>query len=125
MPNRHLKPRRAAHAEPALSAQFYRQMADRAPQMLWTARPDGAVDFFNARVFEYTGRTQRQLEEWGWRSVVHADDWEHCLARWTKAFTKGQPYEVEYRLRRRDGRYFWHLGTAMPQREGGRIVRWF
>ncbi len=112
-------------AEAAQSAQFYRQVAETIPQMVWSALPDGSTDFFNARVFEYTGRSQRQLEDWGWRAVVHPDDLERCLAHWTNAFKKGQPYEVEYRLRRRDGRYFWHLGAAMPLREGGRIVRWF
>ena len=124
MPNRLLKSRRGAQAEPAASAQFFRQVAETLPHMVWTARPDGSTDYFNARVFEYTGRTLQQLEGWGWRSMVHPDDWQRCLARWTKAFKKGQPYEVEYRLRRRDGRYFWHLGSAMPLREGGRIVRW-
>lgn len=125
MSNRVTKSRRGAQAESTHSAQFYRQLADLSPHMLWTALADGALDFFNARVYEYTGRSQAELVGWGWRSVIHPDDWERCLARWTKAFRKGHPYEIEYRLRRRDGRYFWHLGAAMPHREGGRIVRWF
>jgi PAS domain S-box-containing protein len=124
MASRLPKPRRAARAEVAQPAEFYRELAETLPHMAWTARPDGSLDYFNPRVYEYTGRTQRQLEGWGWRSVVHADDWERCLARWTRAFKTGAPYEVEYRLRRRDGRYFWHLGAAMPQREGARILRW-
>lgn len=122
MPDRHLKPPRASPAE---AAQFYRQLADLSPQMLWSARPDGSAEFFNARACQYSGRTLQQLEGWGWQSIVHPDDWERCLPRWTKAFKRGQLYEVEYRLRRHDGRYLWHLGTAVPQREGGRIVRWF
>jgi PAS domain S-box-containing protein len=124
MANRFPKSRRGAQTEAAQSAEFFRQLAETIPQMLWTARPDGSIDYFNPRVYEYTGRTQRQLVDWGWRAMVHPDDWERCLARWNKAFKKSQPYEVEYRLRRRDGRYFWHLGAAMPLREGGRIVRW-
>lgn len=132
MPNRLTKSRRAApterraaRPEPVQSALFYRQIAETIPHMAWAALPDGSLDFFNARVYEYTGRTHRQLVEWGWRAVVHPDDWERCRALWTKAFRKGQPYELEYRLRRRDGRYLWHLGSAMPLREGGRVVRWF
>jgi len=125
MANRFAKPRRAAQVEPALPAQFFRQLADSSPHMLWSARPDGVVDFVNARVCEYAGRNREQLEGSGWRSLVHPDDWERCFARWVKAHKKGHPYEVEYRLRRHDGRYFWHLGAAMPHREDGRIVRWF
>src|SRR6476646_10304715 len=113
MPDRHLKPPRASPAE---AAQFYRQLADLSPQMLWSARPDGSAEFFNARACQYSGRTLQQLEGWGWQSIVHPDDWERCLPRWTKAFKRGQLYEVEYRLRRHDGRYLWHLGTAVPQR---------
>jgi PAS domain S-box-containing protein len=111
-------------ADPAAPAHFFRQVAETLPHMAWTARPDGSLEYFNQRVFEYTGRNQRQLEGWEWRSIVHADDWEQSLARWTRAFKTGNPYEVEYRLRRHDGRYLWHLGAAMPLREGGRIVRW-
>jgi len=125
MANRFAKPRRGAQVEVALPAQFYRQLADLSPQILWSARPDGSAEFFNARACQYSGRTAQQLEGWGWRSIVHPEDWQRCMPRWTKAFKRGQPYEVEYRLRRHDGRYFWHLGSAMPHREGGRIVRWF
>lgn len=125
MADRPVRARRRISAEPAVAEEFYRKLVDSVPQMIWAARPDGSVDFVNARLLEYTGCSAQELEGWGWRSVVHPDDWENCLARWTKAYKKGYPYEVEYRLRRRDGRYFWHLGAAMPQREGDRIVRWF
>ena len=124
MSNRPIRARRGPSAETAPTAEFYRQLADLAPQMLWSARADGTTDFFNGRVFEYTGLSQKELEGWGWRKVVHPDDWERCLARWTKAFKRAQPYEVEYRLRRHDGKYLWHLSAAMPHREGGRVVRW-
>jgi len=125
MPNRLTRPRRGSQIDADQPQAFHRQLADLSPHMLWSALADGTIDFFNARVFEYTGRSQEQLEGWGWRSMVHPDDWERCFARWTKAFKRGLPYEVEYRLRRHDGKYLWHLGAAMPQREGGRIVRWF
>jgi PAS domain S-box-containing protein len=125
MPNRSARTRRGAQVEITQPAQFYRQLADSSPHMLWSARPDGAADYFNARILEYAGRSHTELEGWGWRNMVHPEDVERCLARWTKAYKRGQPYEVEYRLRRHDGKYLWHLGAAMPHREGGRIVRWF
>jgi PAS domain S-box-containing protein len=125
MPNPLLKSRRSALSEPARTALFHRQLAETLPHMAWSVRPDGTTDFLNARVYEYTGRNHRQLVNWGWRAVVHPDDWEYYIAQRAKAFRKGQPYEIEYRLRRRDGKYLWHLGAAVPLREGGRIVRWF
>lgn len=124
MPNRVFKTRRGARAEAAQPAQFFRELVENLPHIAWTARADGSAEYFNARASGFTGRTLKQLEGWGWRSIVHPDDWERCLARWTKAFKTGVPYEVEYRLRRHDGRYLWHLGAAMPVREGARIARW-
>jgi len=124
MPDRIVRQRRSVRADPAPPASFFRQMVDALPHMAWTARPDGMVEFLNKRVLEYTGRAHKELEGWGWRSMVHPDDWDRCLERWTKAYKTGSPYELEYRLRRHDGRYSWHLAAAMPVREDGRIVRW-
>ncbi|MGH8765365.1 MAG: PAS domain S-box protein, partial [Burkholderiales bacterium] len=96
MADRLPKQRRSARAEPAQGADFYRQVVETLPHMAWSARPDGTTEYFNSRVFEYTGRTHDQLEGWGWRWMVHPDDWERCLVRWTKAFRTGVPYyEVE------------------------------
>src|SRR5262245_61887961 len=119
MPTRNPKSRRGAQGDAARALELHRLLVERAPQMLWAAVEDGSVDFFNARTYEYTGKTPGELEGWSWRAVVHADDWERCAALWTKALKKGQPYEVECRLRRHDGRYLWHLVAAMPVREGG------
>lgn len=124
MPSRSLRPRRGPRAEVALAPEIFRQMVETLPHMAWSARPEGTVEFLNQRVLEYTGCTHEQLEDWGWRLMVHPEDLERCVERWTRAFTKGHPYEVEYRLRRHDGAYLWHLGAAMPLRKSGRIVRW-
>lgn len=124
MSDRLLKSRRGARSiDPP---QLYRLIADTIPHLVWSARADGATDFYNARVFEYTGRDLRTLEAWGWQAVVHPDDLERCLERWRHSVKSGEPYEVEYRLQRHDGSYRWHLGAAMPWRDGaGRIKRWF
>jgi len=122
MPNRLLKHSRSLHgAEPA---QFYRLLVEIIPQMVWTARPDGSLDYFNAHVLAYTGRSVRQLEGWGWRSLIHPEYWERCLESWTRALKSGKPHEIEWQLKRDDGKYRWHRGAALPLREGGRIVRW-
>jgi PAS domain S-box-containing protein len=125
MPNRSVKPRRSAQHEAAPSAQFFRQLIEMVPQMLWTAYRDGSIEFVNARVCEFHGRSRSQLAGWGWRGMVHPDDWERSLAVWTRAIKKGQPYEVPCRLRRQDGRFVWHQVSAIPHREAGRIQRWF
>jgi diguanylate cyclase (GGDEF)-like protein len=58
--------------------------------------------------------------------VVHPDDVEDCFSKWQKALRTGQPYEVEYRLRAKDGTFRWFLGRASPIRDSqGEIVKWF
>jgi PAS domain S-box-containing protein len=107
------------------SAWLYRLIADTIPHMVWTAGADGALDYFNRRCNEYTGLDSTQLAGWGWKGVVHPEDWEGCLAAWTRSLQSGERYEIEYRLRRRDGIYRWHHGAAVPTRGlDGRVTRW-
>lgn len=106
--------------------QRYRFLAEAMPQIIWTAKPDGNLDYFNQHWFDYTGLTFDQARDWGWKSVVHPDDVQTCVDGWTRAFTTGGIFEVECRFRGAvDGAYRWHLGRAFPQRDGhGAIVQW-
>jgi len=124
MPNRLMKPGRIARAvEPA---QLYRQMADALPHMLWTAQPDGTVEYLNARVLEYTGMKAQHLKGWGWGPIYHPDDLDLCVRRWKRALASGKGFDAEYRLRRFDGEYRWHFHTVLALRDTqGRIVKWF
>ncbi len=109
-----------------LSEHRYRALADSMPLIVWTAQPDGALDYYNKSWFDYTGMTLEQTQGWGWQPVLHPDDLELCLNRWSEAVTTGKPYEVEYRFRRAsDESYRWHLGRALPVREpNGQISMW-
>jgi len=119
--------RQRAEAELLASEQRYRFLAESLPLIVWSARPDGWIDYYNRRWHEYTGMTLEQTRGWGWQRVLHRDDVEQCLRRWTTAVERGKRFEIEYRFRRSsDGAYRWHLGRAVPQYdEEGRIVKWF
>lgn len=104
----------------------YRFLAENIPVLIWTARPDGQLDYVTERVGEYFGVTTEQVLRDGWRDVVHADDLPGVAARWTHSLTTGEPYKVEFRLKAADGTYRWHLARAIAQRDdSGAIVRWF
>ena len=108
------------------SENSYRQLADAMPQIVWTARADGSVEYWNQRWFDYTGTTLEQTEGWGWEPVIHPDDTRNCIAVWTQALETGEHYKVEYRFKRADGEYRWHLGRALPVRDAeNRVVKWF
>ena len=118
--------RKRVDEELRASEQRYRFLADTLPQIIWTAKPDGNLDYYNQRWFDYTGLTFEQTKDWGWQPVVHPDDLENCVDRWTRAYQTGCDYEVEYRFKRAsDGLYRWHLGRAFPLRDGcGEILQW-
>jgi PAS domain S-box-containing protein len=116
---------RQAAREAALTNERYREMAEAMPQIVWTARRDGSVDYFNRRWFEYTGRPVDYQESW--LDVIYLDDRQGAQRRWAQAVKSGLPFEIEYRLRRHaNGEYRWHLGRAIPLRDAnGEITKWF
>jgi two-component system CheB/CheR fusion protein len=110
----------------ASEAQF-RQLADALPQIVWTARPDGFIDYYNERWYEYTGLPRGQFGESSWEPILHPDDVGRCKATYSACIRSGQVFRIEYRFRDRETEgYRWFLGRAFPVRdEAGRIVRWF
>ena len=104
----------------------YRFLAEAIPVQIWTAQPNGALDYVSQRVADYFGTTPEVVLGEGWQNVIHPDDLPSVVERWTRSLTDGTPYEVEFRLRRADGVYRWYLGRALPQIDAdGRVVQWF
>ena len=93
----------------------FRNMADVAPVLLWMSDPDGLCTFFNQTWLTFTGRTQEQ--EWGvgWAEGVHFEDFQRCMDTYVENFNQRRLFEMEYRLRRRDGEYRWLLDRGTPR----------
>lgn len=109
----------------AQSTQF-RILADTMPQMVWSTRPDGFHDYYNARWYEYTGMPPGSTDGERWNGMFHPDDQDRAWKVWRHSLETGDPYEIEYRLRNADGEYRWTLGRALPVRDrDGTITRWF
>ena len=116
----------AATAESGRALRF-RQLADAMPYIVWSASPDGLIDYANKTVVDYGGLrdTGRIAEQW--IELLHPDDVEPTLAAWAQSVATGEVFSCEYRLRRGfDGSYRWHLAKGMPMRDGrGAIVKWY
>jgi PAS domain S-box-containing protein len=103
----------------------YRFLAEATPSILWTATAGGNVDYVNQRWTDYSGISEESSKGWNWQTIVHSDDLPLCIARWAQALQSGENFETEYRLRRADGVYRWHLGRARAMRnEHGDILHW-
>jgi PAS domain S-box-containing protein len=93
----------------------FRLVADAAPVMIWMSDPDKGCAYVNKGWLEFTGRSLEQVLGDGWADSLHADDRHGCLATYSDAFDRRQPYRMEYRLRRKDGAYRWVLETGVPR----------
>lgn len=104
-----------------------RTFADALPQLVWITDSDGKVSYCNAQWWKYTGLTYEQSIGDGWTILLHPEDLDRTLARWNHACQTGEPYEIEYRLRRAsDGEYRWFIGRGLPFRSpSGQILAWF
>jgi len=104
----------------------YRHLAAAIPQQVWTAMPDGHLEFVNRRAPDYFALSEATLLAEGFRSVIHPEDRDAWFEQWQRALASGENLEVEFRLRRRDGSWRWHLGRAVVMCDpGGQIVKWF
>jgi len=119
--------RRAAEETLRESEGRLRRLADAMPQIVWTAGPDGSVDYFNGRWYEYTGLPQDgSLGGEGWRAVIHPDDVGPLVEARYRAVAAGGDFECEARLRDSRGAYRWHLVRSRPVTDdAGRVARRF
>jgi PAS domain S-box-containing protein len=118
--------RRQAQEALRASEERYRLLADAIPQIVWTTGLDGSNEYLNQRWFDYTGSTPDQSAGYGWMEALHPDDKARAPEEWAHARERAESFEAEYRLRRADGAFRWHLVLAMPLRDAsGRIKKWF
>ena len=109
------------------SATQLRELANAMPQVVFTARPGGSIDFLNRKWYELTGTVDAPITEETWFSVIHPADRKSCLETWRSNALEGRPYEHEARFRStRTDSYRWHLVRALPvYDEDGAIRRWY
>jgi len=97
------------------------------PQMLWSATPDGAIDYYNQRVLDYATLSMDELRGAGWIKLIHPDERDAMTKAWMIAVAEGVPFTFEFRCRRgADGMYRWCVSSALPLRDReGHILKWY
>ena len=115
------------HAEEAIRESDERLcfMAEVMPQKIFTARPDGALDYFNQQWKDYSGLAPEQMQGWGWAKLIHPEDAKETVGQWQRSVGTGQPFQMECRFRQANGEYRWHLSRARAKRDSkGNISMW-
>jgi PAS domain S-box-containing protein len=108
------------------SQRHYQALAESLPHLVWTCRPDGYCDFLSRQWVEYTGRSADEQLGYGWAEALHPDDKDRVRDEWAKATSRGDRFDIEFRIRRSDGMYRWFKTRALPLRAAsGQIVKWF
>jgi PAS domain S-box-containing protein len=108
------------------SEYFYRQTLESIPGMVFTTSADGAVDYQSQQWVDYTGVPMSEHLGEGWHHLLHPEDRQRALEAWQASVRVGSSYDLEYRVRRRDGAHEWFKVIGRPIRDAhGRVVRWF
>jgi two-component system, OmpR family, phosphate regulon sensor histidine kinase PhoR len=113
--------------ELSMSREHFRFLADNIPVIVWTALPNGELDYYNKRWYEYTGLTLEESKGWGWGKTIHQDDLDKTIGAWKHSIDTGDTYRSQFRFRRAvDGLYRWHFGSAVPFKNSeNNIIAWF
>lgn len=123
---RDISERKKSEAALKASEAQYRFLSEGIMHQVWTALPDGKLDYVNGRTLEYFDKKSEDLINESWMNVVHPDDLPECLERWSNSLQTGELYQTEFRLLRNDGMYRWHRAVATAGLDSnGNIVKWF
>jgi PAS domain S-box-containing protein len=114
-------------AEAALheEKQRFQTLADNIAQLAWMADADGRIFWYNRRWLDYTGQSSDSPPITAWRNAQHPEHIDRVVAKVTRCFANGEPWEDTFPLRGKDGEYRWFLSRALPIHDDhGNVVRW-
>jgi PAS domain S-box-containing protein len=103
----------------------FRTWAQAMPHQVWSADAAGQLDWFNDQVYAYSGAQRGALHGEAWAAIVYPQDVALAAERWRTCVVAGSTYEIEFRIRRADGAYRWHLVRALPiSGSDGQVLSW-
>jgi PAS domain S-box-containing protein len=103
----------------------FENLLDLSPQVVWFGQPDGQITYCNPYWYQYTGLSERQTVGYGWSNAIHPDDREQVVETVRSALQQGKDYEVEFRLRKKDGSHCWFLARGRTGRDAsGEVDAW-
>lgn len=104
----------------------YQNLADAIPQVVFRAKPDGAIEYFNQFWQRYTGYSQEQSVGFEWKKAIHPGDLEVIGECWETNQKNQAGFECESRIQQGStGNYRWHLLRVVPEFGNlGELISW-
>ena len=104
----------------------FQTLSEAMPQLAWTASPNGEYSHVNQRIIDFFGMFNNEWLDTTWQSMLHPDDVVRAEVAWNYAIGNAEPYEIDFRLKSRDGIYIWHFCQAFPVfDEKAQVTEWF
>lgn len=107
-----------------------RQLIDFLPEHVMVLDKQGTLLQVNETMLDYLGYSLDEMKRGGdqqrIKRDVHPDDLERTQCERKAGLSKGVPFEIDKRLRSKDGQFRWFLFRYRPLLDGdGQVVRWF
>lgn len=116
---------RNAEAEAASNIEQRKFLAESMPLIVWTATPDGELNFMNTEFERFSGVSIREGLQSGWEKIVHPEDQQKLSMEWHHSLKQRKPFSAELRLRKHDGSFCWHIVKANPKKDNdGAVLLW-
>ena len=107
------------------NAERFRRFVDNAPSKLLMTDASGRCTGANGTMQRFSGVPEARLLGEGWATALYPEEAVLAPAAWRQSVHDGQVWQAEYRMRRHDGAYVWHLIRGMPMRNAsGQISEW-
>ena len=122
-----IEDRKQAEERVQQSERELRQLIDAIPQQVFVFDADWSPLFANRRELEYSGLTAREAQSKdAVARIFHPEDVKELEVLRERALADSTPFEMEARIRGKDGEYRWFLIRDNPLRDAqGRIHRWY
>ncbi len=112
--------------DPQFIDREFRAITDFFPQIAWLTDENGVIRFSNKMLFSYSGLSEDEDSLQLWQKIVPSEEMPSLQNRWAEALQKKHQFEAQYRIRRHDGQYRWHLVRTTPFKNSeGMITKWF